>query len=38
MKEAIWLVAGGQMQLPLAQHIKSLGYSIVLFARKVINL
>jgi len=30
MKEAIWLVAGGQMQLPLAQHIKSLGYSLIL--------
>lgn len=30
MKEAIWLVAGGQMQLPIAQHIKSLGYSLIL--------
>ena len=30
MKEAIWLVAGGQMQLPIAQHIKSLGYSLLL--------
>lgn len=29
MKEAIWLVAGGQMQVPLAQHIKSLGYSLI---------
>ena len=30
MKEAIWLVAGGQMQLPIAQHIKSFGYSLIL--------